>query len=414
VRRDPVTQLPNRQQFVADYATPRAPQAQAVMVTLADAGHFNALLRALGHEYSEDFIRAGAARIRALVPQTIEIYHVSVLSLVFICPSDPMPLVDELLADATKPLACAGIPIITRLGVGIAGCDDPNPATTLRNALAAAQDSRHASLGWARYNSTTDNAHRRSFLLLSDLPAAISAPDQLSLVYQPKYDLATGRPGSAEALLRWYHPLLGPVPPAEFVPLAETTGLIGSLTQWVVHAACAQAAGWYAQGLRLNVAMNVSPQNLSQPGFADDFADVLARYQLDAQTIELEFTEGALASNDTAVRAQLARLRHSGAHVALDDFGTGFSNFSYITHLPADIIKIDRSFIRVIDTDPRSAELVRTLIQLAHRLDYRVVAEGVENAAAYRLLAAWGCDEAQGYYLSKPLTPLDFQKLVEG
>ena len=415
-RLDPVTHLPIRQQFFADYTKPaeaRPAQANLVMVTLAEAGHFNALLRALGHEYSEHFIRGGAERIRAMVPQSIQIYHVSVLSLAFIYPSEPMPVIAALLDDWATPLLCAGIPIVTRLGIGMAECDDPSPAITLRNGLAAAQDSRRTATGWARYDSSTDRAHRRSFLLLSDLPAALAAPDQLALVFQPKYALATGQPTSAEALLRWDHPLLGPVPPAEFVPLTETTGLIGGLTQWVLNAGAGQAAAWRAAGLQLNMAINVSPQNLSEAGFAAKFAAILERHELDPRTIELEFTEGALASNDGVVRAELQRVRDLGVHVALDDFGTGFSNFSYIAHLPADIIKIDRAFIRLIDTDARSAELVRTLIQLAHRLDYRVVAEGVESEAAYRLLADWGCDEAQGYYLSRPLTPGNFRELME-
>jgi EAL domain-containing protein (putative c-di-GMP-specific phosphodiesterase class I)/GGDEF domain-containing protein len=411
-RLDPVTYLPNRQQFIADYQQPKAVGAQIVMVTLADAVHFNALLRALGHEYSEDFIRAGAARIRACIPQVIELYHVSVLSFAFISPSNTEALVTELIKFCAEPLFCGGIPIVTRLGVGIADCNSADAADPLRNALAAAQDSRHGSTGWARYNSATDNAHRRSFMLLSDLPAALAGRGQLALQFQPKYNLATGRATSAEALLRWRHPTLGPISPSEFVPLAETTALIGSLTQWVLTEAARHAAAWHEQGLRLNMAINVSPQNLSESGFSDKVADVLQRCRAPASGFELEFTEGTLASNNNVVLAELKALRSTGVRIALDDFGTGFSNLSYITHLPADIIKIDKSFIHRISVDERSAVLVRTLIQLAHRLNYGVVAEGIENAEAYRLLAAWGCDEGQGFFMSRPLDAGSFNELM--
>ncbi len=411
-RLDPVTYLPNRQQFLIDYAKPQPDSAQVVMVTLADAAHFNALLRALGHDYSEDFIRAGAARLRECIPPVIELYHVSVLSFALICPSNAETLIGEIIAACAGPLLCAGLPIMTRLGIGLADCASPHGQDPLRNALAAAQDSRLGSAGWARYDSRTDDAHRRSFMLLTDLTAALASKDQLALRFQPKYDLATGRPTSAEALIRWDHPVLGAVSPAEFIPLAENTALIDELTIWVLKRATEQAAQWRAGGLRLNMAINVSPLNLSERGFAERVTDILREHRTPPTAIELEFTEGKLASNNTVVMAELKGLRGAGVHIALDDFGTGFSNLSYITHLPADIIKLDQSFIRRITVDERSAVLVRSLIQLAHRLNYTVVGEGIETAEAYRLLAAWGCDEGQGYFMSKPLAADDFDRLM--
>jgi EAL domain-containing protein (putative c-di-GMP-specific phosphodiesterase class I)/GGDEF domain-containing protein len=411
-RLDPVTYLPNRQQFLIDYGRPQPDRAQLVMVTLADAGHFNALLRALGHDYSEDFIRAGAARIRACVPEVIEVYHVSVLSFVFISPANTEALVSEIHASCARPLVVGGLPIVTRPGIGIADCASPHGQDPLRNALAAAQDSRNSNTIWARYDSKKDDAHRRSFMLLTDLTAALASPDQLQLHYQPKFDLATGRATSAEALLRWNHPKLGPVSPAEFVPLAENTALIDGLTDWVLRHAAAQAADWHARGMRLNMAINVSPLNLSERGFGDRVATILEEYDIPAAAIELEFTEGRLASNNAVVLSELKGLRNAGVHIALDDFGTGFSNLSYITHLPADIIKLDKSFIRRITVDERSAVLVRSLIQLAHRLNYMVVGEGIESAEAYRLLAAWGCDEGQGFFMSKPLDENNFGELM--
>jgi EAL domain-containing protein (putative c-di-GMP-specific phosphodiesterase class I) len=282
----------------------------------------------------------------------------------------------------------------------------------LRAALAAAQDCRSSSADWAKYNHKTDTAHQRGFVLLSHLSAAMEADNQLSLHFQPKYAMANGKPTSAEALLRWKHPVFGNISPAEFVPLAEATAHIHTLTDWVLRNAIAQAGAWADCGMRLNIAINVSPRNLTRRGFAERIGQILKHAMVDPASIELEFTEGVLVSNDQLVLEELQTLRDTGIRIALDDFGTGFANFSYITHLPADIIKIDKSFIQKISTDERSAMVVRSLIELAHRLDYSVVAEGIETEKTFDLLAAWKCDEGQGFYMSPPLDALRFAEKI--
>jgi EAL domain-containing protein (putative c-di-GMP-specific phosphodiesterase class I) len=251
-------------------------------------------------------------------------------------------------------------------------------------------------------------------LLLSQFPQALAAKDQLSLAFQPKYNFATGKVTGAEALLRWTHPTLGAVSPGEFIPLVETTDYIQPLTDWVLAQAAAEAARWLANGLHLTMAVNVSPHNLSHSGFAAHACGMLNRHGAAPADFEFEFTEGALAANNAKVLAELRQLRGVGIRIALDDFGTGFSNFSYITHLPADIIKIDQSFIRRIGSDERSDAVVIALIGLAHRLGYSVVAEGIETAEIYQLLAGWGCDEGQGYYMSRPLDAGAFGALIAG
>ncbi len=379
-----------------------------MMVTLADAKHFNEILRALGHDYSEDFVRAGVARIRWAVPPDVTLYHVSVLSIAFACDSQSEPWAADLVRSFSVPLLCGGIPILTRIGVGIVACHTGEPAALLRFALAAAQDSRRSTLGWSRYNRESDDAHRRSFTVLSDLPAALAAEDQLSLAYQPKINLDTGQCLGAEALLRWHHPTLGLIPPGEFIPLVEATALIGPLTDWVIDHALCQSSRWRDEGLSIKLAINVSPQNLSHPRFTERVISRLTHYQVDATDLELEFTEGSLASNDAAAISALRELRDLGMNVALDDFGTGFSNLSYITSLPANILKIDQSFIRRMTTDNRTEMLVRGIIKLAHQLSYRVIAEGIETAEAYELLSTWGCDIGQGYFISRPMDPKSF------
>ena len=411
-RIDPITLLPNRQQFIADYQA--APAAQLVMMTLSDAQHFNELLRAIGHEYSEEFMRAGAARLReALAPETT-VYHVSVLSFTFICPDGAaIPLLEAVVERFKKPLLCGGIPVATDIALGYAGCADPNPAGVLRAALAAAQDCRTTGADWAHYNRSTDTAHQRGFVLLSHLNAALESPGQFVLYFQPKYAMATGKLTSAEALLRWHHPVFGNISPAEFVPLAEATAHIHPLSDWVMRHALAQAGAWARHGIDLNMAINVSPRNLSRRGFAARIAELLQQYGVRPAAIELEFTEGVLVANDQIVLDELQALRNTGIRIALDDFGTGFCNFSYITHLPADIIKIDKSFIQKIATDERSAMVVRSLIELAHRLDYSVVAEGIETERAFNMLADWHCDEGQGFYMSPPLDAASLAQIMQ-
>ncbi len=411
-RLDPVTCLPNRRQFFADVEDGRIEDCHCVMITLTDAAHFNGILRALGHDYSDDFIRAGAARIRGAVPPALNLYHVSVLSFCCIVPGDPEALIDAVISSFSAPLLTGGIPISTRAGVGVTACRGLAAADMLRTSLAAAQDSRKAVCGWSRYDSRADTAHRRGFFMLSQLSAAMEANDQLSLHFQPKYDMATGKPTSAEALIRWQHPTLGHISPAEFIPLAEATDYIHPLTGWVLDHATQEAARWQEAGLKLKMAINVSPLNLSRRGFAAHVAKVFEAQRVDPARFEFEFTEGTMAVNNPVVLAELAELRSAGCRIALDDFGTGFSNFSYITHLPADIIKIDQSFIRRIAEDERSAMVVRAIINLAHRLSFSVVAEGIETADIYQLLADWRCDEGQGYYMSRPLDAASFRSVV--
>ncbi len=407
--RDQITGLPNRQQFFADYKP--MPGAQLVMLTLAEPKHFDELMRAIGHEYAEDFTRAGALRLREAIEPDTNIYHIGNLSFAFLLPHGAMP---ELLQNITdifnKPLTCGRIPVSADIALGVADCQDSDASFVLRAGIAAARDCRDSGHDWARYNRKTDTAHQRGFLLLSHLNSAIQAHDQLCLHFQPKYALKTGEPTSAEALLRWRHPVFGNISPAEFVPLAETTAHIHPLTDWVLRNAVAQAGAWAAKNIRLNTAINISPRNLTRRGFANQVAKILNCYGVDPSSIELEFTEGVLVSNDVVVLEELRALRDTGIRIALDDFGTGFANFSYITHLPADIIKIDKSFIQRICTDERAAMVVRSLIELSHKLDYSVVAEGIETAKAYDLLKSWHCNEGQGFFMSPPLDAARFAK----
>ncbi len=407
-----MTGLPNRQKFIQDFRAISNDYSHLVMITLADAKHFNEILRALGHDWSEEFICEGATRIAQIIPSGVALFHVSILSFAFIVSTPPEPLISKLIATFAEPIYCRDIPLVPRIGIGVVNCRELDSSDLLRAGLAAAQDSRAAPQGWAMYDRSSDSAHRQGFVILSQLSAALASGNQLSLNFQPKIEMATGRLAGAEALLRWTHPTLGVISPAEFIRLAEATDHVHRLTDWVLEHALAQAAKWDRQGLDLTMAINVSPHNLSQRGFCQNFMNRLRRHWVRPSCIELEFTEGVLATNNEIVISELRELRGHGVNIALDDFGTGFSNLGYISKLPANIIKIDRSLVLPIGTDRRAATVVQSLISLVHQLDYRVVAEGIETASIYNQLKSWHCNEAQGYFISRPLDAEGFANFI--
>jgi EAL domain-containing protein (putative c-di-GMP-specific phosphodiesterase class I)/GGDEF domain-containing protein len=405
---DQITYLPNRTHFIESYADGSLHGDTIIMVTLADAAHYNQILRALGHDYAENFIRAGAARVRALIDADVPLHHTSILSFAAILEGNQEDLAARVIADMKAPMECGGVPIATRVGVGLAKRKGMHGADLLRNALVAAQNSRISGSGWAYYDAKPDAEHRRGFLLVSQLADALRARDQLSLNFQPKYDLATRRATGAEALIRWKHPQLGLISPAEFIPMIEATALIDQLTDWVLEQSIAQLAQWHAQGFAYTMAVNISPQNLMDVDVVEKLAAVIARHGIDPHFLELEFSEGGLVGQNAGANARLRAIRDLGVHVALDDFGTGFFNLRYINGVPADIIKIDRAFIRDIEKHQQSAIVVHALVDIAHRLGFRVVADGIETFETYRMLADWGCDQGQGFFLSKPLDQSEF------
>jgi EAL domain-containing protein (putative c-di-GMP-specific phosphodiesterase class I) len=242
--------------------------------------------------------------------------------------------------------------------------------------------------------------------LAAGLASALTASDQLSLVYQPRIDLRSRACPSAEALLRWTHPMLGAAPPAEFIPIAERTGMMGAVTAWVIDRALADLRRWTELGFRNGVSINVSAFNLSEGDFVDRLWATIARRGVDPERVELEFTEGASLRDAPRLRETMTELVGIGVRISIDDFGAGYSNLSYLRDLPASTLKIDRSFVRSLAANPRDQIIVRSVIALAHALEYRVVAEGIEDAEALALLAAWGCDEGQGYHIGRPM-PLE-------
>jgi EAL domain-containing protein (putative c-di-GMP-specific phosphodiesterase class I) len=227
-------------------------------------------------------------------------------------------------------------------------------------------------------------------------------------VFQPKIDLLSGACIGAEALLRWTHPEFGDVSPGEFIPIVEQTSMVRATTQWVLEHAMRQLSAWRAEGIKLELAVNVSAVNLLEPDFCDRVVAGLRRHGLPASSLSLEITESALMKNPKLAQATLVALDAAGVKLAIDDFGTGYSSLAYLQSLPVQVVKIDQSFVRDIERDERRRALVSAMIKLSHDLGHRVVAEGVETLDVVQVLQNASCDEAQGYLYARPLVPQAF------
>ena len=230
--------------------------------------------------------------------------------------------------------------------------------------------------------------------------------EELTLYYQPRVDLESRRIVGMEALVRWLHPQIGLIPPAQFIPLAEETGLIGPIGEWVLREGCRQNAKWRAKGLPdIRVSVNLSPAQFRQPNLYESIMSVIKDSGLAEDGLELELTESMLMDDPKATVSTLRQLKSSGIHLSIDDFGTGYSSLSYLKRFPIDALKIDRSFVKDITTDPDDAAISTAIILLGHSLRLTVVAEGVETESQLDFLRALKCNEVQGFLFSPPVPP---------
>ncbi len=305
------------------------------------------------------------------------------------------------------PVPVGGRELHTSVSIGITEvAPDADPDECLAQADAAMyQAKRSGPARFEVYDAPIGDDARRESQLADELRVA-HAKGELTLDYQPIFQLAGGRPSrlvGMEALLRWAHPDLGSVPPAEFVPLLEQSRQIVQVGRWVLEEAAFQCRDWQAQGFPdLTVSVNVSARQLQDPGFFDDVQDALDASGLDPEHLVLEVTESVLVVDILQIGAMMQRVRELGIHLALDDFGTGYSSLLYLQGLPIDRLKIDRCFVSGLDADDHDGTIIQTVVDLAHRLGITVVAEGVETPAELRAVGALGCDEAQGFLLGRP------------
>ena len=419
-RVDAVTGLPNRHQLLEDLHDQAAGgdggPRHLVLAEVIDALKMSDTVRVLGVGVIEDLMREATRAISANLGLDTQIYHVGAAQFAWIVRSSQAETgledrLRDLGAHLHKHLSSAPVRISLNPVIGVApiAVGQTLAEDAIRMAHNAAQEARLTGQSVSTYSMVADDHHRRRFRLLSDMRTALISGRELSLVYQPRIDLRTGACIGAEALLRWKHPELGGVSPGEFIPLVEQTDLAGPLTAWVIAEAIRQIVAWRDMAIELSVSVNVSVANLDQPEFATDLIEHLQRAGIRPSAFEVEVTESALIKNRTHVEEQLRTIRNAGIRVAIDDFGTGYSSLSYLRHLPADLVKIDQSFVRDLAGDQKGQMLVRHLIEMSRGLGFRVVAEGVEDAQAYEILRSWHCEEAQGYWMSPPLAAIDLQ-----
>lgn len=413
---DAVSGMPNKYQLFDDLTAlaQRHPGEDRVLVgiDLPDSAKAFEITRVLGTSVYDGLVREAAARLARLFQGRAQVYHLTDARFAILSgDTDKRTFIDYVYSiepALQAPLHDRKVPLNFSSFGGIVEFDlCPGSATDApRKAAAAVNQALIQQQRWSVYNNAEDERQKRAFRLLNDVADGI-ASGQFQLLYQPKHDLADGACLSAEALLRWHHAELGPVSPAEFIPLVEKTALIGPLSHWVMRTAIAQIAAWHADGHRIKVAINLSAFNFEEPDIVARLAALCTEFGVEPRYVEIECTEGIWMEGPGILKA-LHGIRDLGMSLALDDFGTGYSNFAYLQKVPATVVKVDQSLIRNVHNNPRDQRIVRSLIALAKELDYQVVAEGVETEQSLRLIRDWGCHIAQGYHFARPLTAPDF------
>ena len=292
------------------------------------------------------------------------------------------------------------------IGIAVTPDHGDDPATLLQHADIAMYQAKEGRDGGVQLYDVRDNQHsHRRLALAGALKEAFDARE-LTVHYQPKADLRTNQVVGVEALLRWEHPRYGAVPPDEFIPLAESTGLMRRLTMFVLRESLEQLARWHELGFtEMHTAVNLSARSLIDLELADEIQQLLVETGVPAEKLTLEITETQMMADTTRTLVVLKRLNDLGMQISIDDFGTGYSSLTYLKRLPVHEVKIDRSFVDTMSSDEANATIVRSIIDLGRNLSLRVVAEGVEDGITWETLAALDCDVAQGYYLSKPIPP---------
>ena len=322
-------------------------------------------------------------------------------------------MADRLYALLKRPLSIDGHEVALEVCMGIAIYPlNGQSAEELINRAAIARRDAAALPGYLQvYQQDRDLAHQRQIQLIRDLRSAASE-GQLQLHYQPKMDIRSGHVRQAEALLRWQHPELGMVSPAEFIPLAERTGSMFLLTGWVIEEGIRQLAEWNRKGLHLQLSLNISAEDLHGETLLMTVERLLKRYQLSAEQLIFEITESTAMRDPEHSLSVLEKLRDGGISLSVDDFGTGYSSLAHLKRLPVQELKIDQSFIRNLDETSEDAVIVRSTIEMSHNLGLKVVAEGVEYQHTLELLERWHCDTAQGYLISRPMDAVAFEAWV--
>ena len=420
---DSLTQLPNRMLFAdrVDQAISIAQRdGEIVAVMIMDLDHFKEINDTLGHAQGDFLLQQIGPRIGSVLRESDTIARFGGDEFAILLPSVPDPAAAVHVAEKMRralhqPFIVKGMTLDVGASIGISFFPDQGASVEalLQRADVAMYVAKATHSGIETYSSERDRYSPRRLALVGELRSALRADDELVVFYQPKFDLGTGEVSGVEALLRWQHPLRGLVEPDQFIPLAEHTGLIEPLTQYVLEAALSQCREWIEADLDLSVAVNLSVRNLLDPQLPEKVAELLRKWGVPPSRLKLEITESIIMADPKRATATLDRLSAMGVELSIDDFGTGYSSLSHLKRLPVNEIKIDKSFVMNMDADENDSVIVRSTIDLGRNLGLKVVAEGVETEEVWAALGRMGCDQAQGYFRSRPQPAADLTRWLE-
>ena len=404
---DTLTGLPNRKLLAQRTGEAlEDAQEQGVALLLFDLDRFKEVNDTLGHHVGDQLLEVVGRRLTAAVRPGDTVARLGGDEFAVLLPATDVATAERtarrLLDEIDAPIHLEGLPVDVRASVGVAVAPEHGTALDelLQHADVAMYLAKDTGNGVERYDAERDRNTTQRLVMVGQLRKALTE-DELEVHYQPKASLRTGQVTGVEALVRWRHPERGLVPPDEFIPLAESSGLIEALTRHVLDEAVAQLAAWRAQGLHLKAAVNVSVRDLSGTALVDSVIHALTRSGMPADCLLLEVTEGSLFAESHRAGVTLRRLEELGVPLSLDDFGTGWSSLDHLRRLPVQELKIDRSFVSRMAGDLRDTAIVRSVVDLGIGLGMRIVAEGVEDQQTWDQLRQLGCDEAQGWLLSR-------------
>ncbi len=422
--RDDLTQLPNRKALFGEMRTqarayaersarrPADPRRMALL--LLDIDQFRRVNDALGHAVGDRMLGAVADRLRECIGADGFVARLggdefAILAPRLVDPSAAIVLAERVADALAEPVPLGGLPIDVTAAIGVAVHPDhgTDNTTLLRHAEVAMYDAKTRGATYAIYSRESDHNSPERLELLADLRRALDAarPDEIQLYYQPQVNMGSGAVVGVEALLRWHHPQRGVINPEHLIKVAEQTAVMRKLTSRVLEDTIAQLAKWRAQGIILRASINVSVRDMHRPEIVDHLETMLADRGVSPNQVQLEITEGAFMADPRRVLVTLHRLDKLGVALSLDDFGTGYSSLQHLRRLPLAEVKIDRSFVLGMASDPDDAAVVGSIIHLARALGLRVVAEGVEDDTTRRMLIDGGCEVAQGWFYARPMPP---------
>ena len=424
---DMLTSLPNRSCFydrTEQAMRQGARDGSNSAVMLFDLDRFKEINDTLGHKYGDRVLTEVGPRIRRALRDADTVARLGGDEFCVLLPrvdalSDALEVAERVIAVLGEPLEIDGmvLSIEASCGIAMAPEDGDTADLLLQRADVAMYVAKDSNVNVVAYTDELNLNTPGRLTLLGDLRTAV-AEDQLFLHYQPKANLESGQIQGVEALVRWQHPALGLLPPCDFIPVAEHTGLIKPLTAWVLATALRQCRVWLdetqARGWNdLSMAVNLSTRSLLDDGFPEEVKAALDRWDIPAHLLELEITESAIMTDPKKARRLLTELAELGVRIAIDDFGTGYSSLAYLKDLPVSQLKIDQSFVQHMHDDLNDAIIVRSVVDLGHNLGLQTVAEGVEDHETWDQLTQLGCDDAQGYFLAKPMAPSDLISWLE-